>query len=233
MIQVSLIDSLHVGISWDEPGTGYVFRSLYPTEGFTLIGSSDIGYFEDEPPQQPGPLLRWYYRVLIDSQEIGTAPVTDSSEPSTLYMALMARRQIERIGEDAFLVVGRSQGTRCSECWDSVTGRRMRSDCSTCDGSGYLAGNSQAIPIKMSFSKEEPLPQRTQTAKIMTLQMSAWTSNFPLIKAGDLIVRTYDRRVFEVLQWQPTRRRSFVIRQNITLRMAERGSVADKLVLPQ
>lgn len=150
----------------------------------------------------------------------------------TAYVRQQAYRHLRRVGETAY-VFEEQTGTRCPDCWDSVRKVRERSDCGTCGGSGYVNGWSTPLEVLMSFGTGEAEPKQTQGGKMSTLQLQCWTAAIPEVDVGDHVVRDRDREVFRVVKRQPTKKGPHDIRQNVIIKLVERGSekrsVAEKL----
>jgi len=98
---------------------------------------------------------------------------------------------------------------------------------------GEVSGWSAPLELHISYGTGEAEPKQTQGGKVSTLQLQCWTGAVPEIDVGDHIVRDRDREVFRVVKRQPTKKGPHDIRQNVILKMVERGSkarsVADEL----
>lgn len=233
-VLIRLVGVGDFAISWTSPGgaTGpaVVERSEHVDGPWVEVARTDQTQIMDTPMIVTSHFQRWYYRVVYGTTILGPEVLADEVDPTdpldrtAVYAAWMARRYMARIGEKAYLFSVPTEGERCPECWDATRGVQLRSRCRTCDGTTYLRGAPNPVPLHVSFSKEQPATQRTQSSKILAGQIQAWTCNYPLLRIGDVIVRDYDRYVFEVSEWQPTRSRSFIMRQNIIARLVERGS---------
>ena len=183
-------------------------------------------------PAPPSIYQRWYYRLTDAAATVyGPTSVQIGADRVARYVIWHANRQLQRTGMESYLFTERQEGEPCPTCWDPISERRTRGNCPDCDGSGKLFGWPEPIPFWMSYGIEEPQPIPTggETKSVQLLQVEAWTSSFPLIKTGDYVVRAADRRVYDVLRWQPTKKGAFLIRQTVTLRLAERDATAREL----
>lgn len=213
-------------LAWDEVGAGEIFRSDMEEDDFVAVATvaSGIQQFEDTPPVRESGRRTWFYKIVIGGETIGPAHAEAEADYIALEVARLARRQIDRIGQDSYLFSMPTFGERCTECWDAVRQVRKRSACSTCDGTGFLRGASAPLSFYMSYGNVPAYPERTQLGKVDFLQEQAWTANYPLLKIGDHIVRARDLEVFEVMRLQPTWRSGTLLRQNAILKQIERGS---------
>ena len=231
MLSVSLAADFRHLVFWTVEGLVTLYRSELPDgEWGSPIYMGSQNQYLDLPPEPRSIYQRWYYR-LVDSQGVEYGPETIREEPDNQanFVACTARRHIKRIGQESYLFVKRHKGTRCTECWDDVRQKRTRSNCSACGGTTYIEGWTSPIHLWASYGVDEPMPQRTQSGKLVQLQSQGWTADAPLLKIGDHIVRAWDRRVYEVLRWAPTRKGPHLLRQNIILKLVERGATQEHL----
>lgn len=242
-------------VRWSPPdgalGTALLERSESPSGPWEPVLRTAAGEAIDSPAAGDAYNREWFYRARYgpvsgdlptplqggEGDVLVAGPSSlgqrfDALSPSdrqAVHASWLARRQMARIGEPAMLVPKLTSGERCPKCWNAERQVRERSSCTTCSSTGFVGGAPAPIPIRMSFGKDEPSAQPTQAAKSVLLQVPAWTSNYPRIKPGDFVVRLSDRKVLEVMEWRPTRFRSYVVRQNIITRMVDRGASAHAL----
>lgn len=198
---------------------------------WTLLYAGTATQHISAPPEPPSVYQRWYYR-LTDALDVRYGPASVQVDPDRVsrYVIWHANRQVRRSGIESCLFTERQSGAYCPECWDALLERRVGGSCLVCDGSGRVSGWPDPVPFWVSYGIEEPAPVPTDGSKaVELLQVEAWTSAYPLVKIGDYVVRPLDRRVFDVVRWQPTRKGPFLLRQQLVLRLVERAALQQEL----
>ena len=56
-----------------------------------------------------------------------------------------------------------------------------------------------------------------------------WTSNYPLIQEGDIIVDTLTSDKYTVTSWQPSYKNGFLIRQTVQMTRLPEASIYNKI----
>lgn len=137
------------------------------------------------------------------------------------------------IRNDVKLLTKRRTGTRCSACYDEITGEITKSNCSVCYRTGYVGGYSVAKPINISFT-EPGFIQKFDVQEVRDVQNQityGWTKNYPLILPGDVIVDEFNRR-FRIINSQPTTKDGRIyLRQSISMQLIPPTDPVYKLVV--
>ncbi len=82
----------------------------------------------------------------------------------------------------------RTFGDRCSNCFDTVTGRRLVGNCRNCYNTGYSRGYHYPIYAYAKLNPEQRQTQATDSIITQQAQIQGRMSIYPLLKVGDLIV---------------------------------------------
>lgn len=236
-LHVQIRSSTEYHLSWERNRDAKIYRSTERSSGYEQIAQpSNASQYIDEPTTRPRSRTNYHYKVdLFDSDgnkahELGP----EKAEPKPLdngafYIRRQARRHLKRVGQRSYLFEAADSGERCPECWDKERQMRTRKDCDNCEGNGYINGWSDPIELYLSYSLEQIEPKQTQGGKLNTQQVNAHTSASPRISIGDHIVRSRDRQVYEVLKRQPSKKSEHILRQNVIIKMVEKGSAARQL----
>jgi hypothetical protein len=238
-LRVRYYDGKRVHLAWGTQSDVSVERSRQRSGEYSPVNTlSQSTQYIDTLPSTRNSRDKFFYRVqLLDENDnvtktLGPEAPTSPQDTRALYVRQQADRHLRRIGEKSHLFE-EADGERCPDCWDDVRQVRERSNCDTCDGNGYVSGWSAPLELHISYGTGEAEPKQTQGGKVSTLQLQCWTGAVPEIDVGDHIVRDRDREVFRVVKRQPTKKGPHDIRQNVILKMVERGSkarsVADEL----
>lgn len=163
-----------------------------------------------------------YYRILapVSMLNIGVAKVEGYID---LYGAEIARRHRIMLhhglnGNKMFAFIRMRDGALCPDCWDDILQQRSKVDCSTCNDTGYIVGYYNPIELYVSMSGETVAVQSSLDGPTPAPdQASAWTSNFPLLNIGDMLLETKGNRFWEVQQNDLTMHKRVVTKQQLTL----------------
>ncbi|MFA5376012.1 MAG: hypothetical protein WC455_09735 [Dehalococcoidia bacterium] len=201
-VRVLPLHADHVEIEWCiediAPGEAVitVSRSESPEGPWTELDSVPLGdnnYYRDFSIDPTQYLRRLYYKVKC-SVTSETTTVSHESDPTTfmiqpikaaLHMVKRLEALLRTVGEPAHFFIRRTWGPRCPVC-----GRRggATSTCDVCYGTGVAGG--YYTPIFGFIAKSNLNSTRMVYAgvEIPIDSRRMWTTNYPLLKAKDLIV---------------------------------------------
>lgn len=236
-LRVEIKSSTEYHLIWERNRDAKIYRSTEQSSGYTQVAQpSNASQYIDEPTKRPRSRVDYYYKVELfdnDGNQTHTlGPKKAATHPldkGAFYVRRQAERHLRRVGQKSYLFEEADSGTRCPDCWDEERKVRTRKDCDTCEGTGFIDGWSDPIELYLSYSLEQIEPKQTQGGKLNTQQLNAHTAASPRISMGDHIVREHDRQVFEVLKQQPSRKSEHILRQNVIIKMVEKGSAARQL----
>lgn len=146
-----------------------------------------------------------YYKV--EAEHKTDTDITFESEPTFIgatydgiHQAMAYTEDLlydHYIGEPSLVVIRKSTGSRCPECWSFERQQMIKSHCETCDSTGFVDGYYRPIPIQISYDSEEKKSLPEQTGENVLDEKKARLSNYPLVKPKDLILSrdTYKRYV--------------------------------------
>jgi hypothetical protein len=100
----------------------------------------------------------------------------------------------EFIGRRVVVLAQRTEGQRCSECWDHLKRRRKHSNCATCYGTGISGGYFRP---RECYAVKPPAAEMVQLSPLFELQTHdevMWFSSRPRIKPRDLVIDADGRR---------------------------------------
>jgi len=216
-----------------------VYRSNSPEGPFDLLTGTplvDEFSFRDTSVNRRSFWRKFYYKVEATSILTGktVSSVTNKAEVNpTLAARMLIGLEIvrrERIllggagntpgfnGVKCMVLIRRTFGQHCAECYDPVLERKLADKCTRCYGVSYVGGFFTPIPVYFNFN---PTPQSVQIANFGEVQPSetdCWCSNYPLMSPGDVVVEPTNRR-WRVSRVHSTQMLRVPIRQ--LLRMSE------------
>jgi hypothetical protein len=202
-VRVLPLHSDHVEIEWcvedledPEEATVTISRSESPEGPWTVIGPQPVGnrnFFRDLTIDPTNMMRRLYYKVKIISGEGGS--LSHESEPVTFLInptraALYQVKRLERYlrmstGEPVYFFIKKTWGPRCVACNRHGA---ASSGCTVCYGTGIHGGYYDPIEGLLSKNPTQAMQTRIAGVEVNAEAKRMWTSNYPLLKAGDLIV---------------------------------------------
>jgi hypothetical protein len=93
-------------------------------------------------------------------------------------------------GSFVALFLRKDHGKRCPECFDERLGRRTKSECYQCDGTGFKVGYSKPIYGWVYHPNPPFVSTLTQLGEMKEQKGSeqGWTTAYPLLRPGDFYV---------------------------------------------
>ena len=180
------------------PGMPYITElntDVPPVEVPVIIDGALQDYFEWDDEQFN--FDRYYYFTV--EAYLKTAPTVIvasrqehiSGRPDGIAMAII---QIERrynktyVGAPSTIWKVRVVNGSCPECWNELTRTTMKSNCSTCHGTGYLNDYYSGFSAEIAFEYGNIAEQGDQTSTQINTTTSARMSNYPIVRPGDIIL---------------------------------------------
>lgn len=178
--------------------------------------------------------INYYYKIQIKNKVTGEQVFSDvyqfqKASPDNFASAIVEieNRYLNYVvgNTEMILLQKKHMGQICS-CYDDV--RQMSADktCPLCYGTSYVGGYYSPEIIKVNFYNP-PTEQfkfspsdNAQDQSILQL----WTSNFPLIKAEDILVDKNNIR-YIVTSNMLTRKNYYVIRQILAIQMVPKYNI--------
>jgi hypothetical protein len=184
-------------------------------------------------------VVTFYYKVqvrsLADDTLLGESTVEHARRERPKVALEIVRRNnllLRRfVGLRGFLLTKKETGARCTTCWDSVKERRNRSKCSECGSTGFFSGLSVPTPIFIASSSSN----ESQTVSILgaeeEVSRSLWTSNYPIIHAGDIIILD-NKEVYRVEGIRPVTFRETIVSQTLQVTSLSKSREYSSIPLP-
>lgn len=188
-----------------------VLRSESPEGEFEIVspGLIDTFTFIDKDVNTRNKWRKFYYKIEAlhtPSGRVFSSEAKSSFIPTDMTLIGLEIARRERIllsgagsnsgfvGIPCTLFIRRTFGPRCPECWDYIK-RQIKGPCDACYGVGRYKG--YMAPIYPVYFQIEPHAQSVDHSNIGELQhaqTSGWTSNYPLLSPGDVIIEPGNRR---------------------------------------
>lgn len=174
-----------------------VWRSNSPEGPFAKIvdGLVDTFVYKDPSVNLKSKWRKYYYKVQVDPhndplRSPWVGPESQQDKPDVIATEIIRRNDLllrNFTGKDASLYIKRTWGQRCSECWDQIKQRKLKSDCLVCYNTSFVGGFFTPIPIKINFSPSAEMV-RQANFESQPDSTNSWMSNYPLVSSKDIIV---------------------------------------------
>lgn len=228
----------------------FVLRSEAPHDGFEVVspGLVDSHDYTDRDVNTESKWRKFYYKVRARHIPTGREAFSDlansyiPNEATLEGLEIVSRNNIILYGAGGdfrkkfsgvpfWFFKRRTFGPRCGECYNERLRQTVRDNCCSCFGTGRQGGFYS--PIQVNF-QIDPVAQ-AQDHSNLTMQeparTRAWTSNYPLIQPGDVLVGSGNRR-YEIETMQPTSLNEVIIRQIVSLFYISPGAIEYQLEVP-
>lgn len=219
-----------VRITWKDIPTAYLTHAITleraeinPINWVTVATLSPdmYPYYDDADADRTFYMIRsdWYRLRIAD---IGVSEPKTVGSHINFYAAEMIRRHSIRLREGHegslfYLFSKRTTSERCPDCWDAIRQQRSTYDCPTCYGTGFVHGYYDALPIYISISPEQIAPDVPLTGITVQGQMSGWTSGFPLLNPGDIVIDPTTSYLWEVKTIGVNTHKRIITKQDVLL----------------
>lgn len=226
----------------------HVERAIQSPEGpFDRItpvdGLSNVAQFLDSEVNRYSKFRRWYYRVVAESpnrERVVSEVVTfDLIIPTQTQLIVNEIQRNERIllrgigstpgtlGVPVLLFIRRKFGTRCS-CWDPIQQQLTNEQCLDCYGVSFTGGYMDPILTWVNPDKDLEMIDLDPISVREVLTGKFWTTNYPEISFGDLIIFQTGVR-YEVMRKNVTQLQGVNSRQILDVTTIPPGDVRYKV----
>jgi hypothetical protein len=213
--------------------------------------ASDVYDFQDRAANILSKWREFYYRIRLTetatnktwefgSEEPrkvleGADPGGVTMEPPPDLIALEAIRRFDHVvreyaGRRVIVMVERTWGQRCPDCWDALKRRSTKSRCMTCFDTGINGGYFQPME---AFAMKPPHKVMTHLTPVFELQAHdavMWFSSRPRLKPRDIVIDVELRR-WRVIAVHRSEKSWALTRQTVQVRMLSRDQVEYKIPL--
>lgn len=128
-------------------------------------------------------------------------------------------------GMEYYLLKRRHFGTRCTDCYDSITRTVVKSNCSTCYGTSWDGGYFTPVAMLGRRATSPIAASMSPQAKMEVNRTQIQFLDFPRIDEEDVIVEKSTDRRFLVKSRYFTSLKSIPVHQTLTVSEFERNAV--------
>lgn len=176
-----------------------------------------------------------YYRVLVPRLKLKTSVLNLRGEIDRIAAEISRRHHIVlsrgRNGNLCYVFSRMSEGIRCPECWDDILQQRIEAECERCFNTGWDFGFYDPIPVYVSFSPSGTnIDIGIEGQSNSGAKVSAWTSNYPVLSTGDVIIEAKTTQAWGIDNVQYMAHQRHVTRQNINMTIIQSGDLKRNLV---
>ena len=177
-----------------------------------------------------------FYKIISGNRTSGELVAGYDADPQ-LYEAaktLLWKLDEGRSGVKAEAFCKGVDSRKCPECWSESLNKRIKSQCSTCDGSGQLSSFAGPIELFINITNISETTNNIGSTKEEVVNASAWTGNIPLFRKGDIIVVGHERYMVNSIpekqrMTSENNRMQFIIRQKLLLALLDKSHSAYNL----
>ena len=246
VIVTNPLDDVSLVIGWTAPTVpvlGYnVYRSLSREGAMEQVntGLVLVTQYRDYTARQQSRADYWFTVTAVDGSGEGPQGLPVSQDPMARFddrghpgrkgdlvemnqLAILAegvRRNeiiLGRGGEFVDVYVRRTAGSRCTNCYVPDSDQPAYKTCPVCFGTTFLGGYDKFPNVLMKVEDAvQNIVATDMGFKVSALHRS-WVTTFPLMKAGDIVVRRLNNRRYEVQGPDAKMSRGIIVRQEFNL----------------
>ena len=203
----------------------FIQKSTSPSSGWHTLAqltTNDSSYHDTHANNTMNRHDMEYYRLVCVSSKkvVGLARSEGYIDPYGAEIARRHRIQLVngRVGNKVYVFHRMHNSTRCPECWDDILQKRSRVNCSVCNSTGFIQGYYNPIETYISFGPEQvSISQQIDGPSTAPNQVQCWTSNYPIINVGDVIIEPGSNRIWDVHSVGLTMYKRVITKQDIVL----------------
>jgi hypothetical protein len=231
-------------ISWSankDVVTGYnVYRALAKEGVFTLLMNLVGTSYVDTTAQQRSHTLYWYRVTALNgivegSPSEAVSNVVVARDDSNLnlpragdlieqnqkaILSEIVRRDdllLRRGGEFVNVFIRKTVGPKCTTCYSPARNQPTNPNCPMCLGTTYIGGYDKYANVLL---KIKPITTKLELME-MGLKVSsspqAWFGTYPIVSDGDIVVRIFNNKRYEIQSKEEIISRGILVRQQFTI----------------
>ena len=180
-----------------------------------------------------------YYRVVVTNRETGTSEVFPkqggyklAAKPdlAALEMARMTNLKLKEFsGRKVWVFPKRKGGQRCSVCFDPVSQRKMRSQCSNCFDTTWVGGYHAPVETYALIVTPNEQTIHANFGNVENENTSLQLGNYPELFEGDIIVEAENVRWRVASTISKIKKARSLVRQQAALHRIPKGDIEYKL----
>lgn len=193
--------------------------------------------FKDYSVNLINPTIEYFYKIrIIDkvTNEISESDVKKltlkSDDNYITYLNYINNKYLnDVIADDKLKLLKRKRfGTYC-ECYDDVREKSSKANCTMCYGTKFTGGYFPPIDISVNYLNSPNLSEELDVKGISQVgtPVQFWTTSFPIIHQGDIIVLPDNSRC-KVVSWANSEKNNVSLRQMVTIQKIPESDVIYK-----
>lgn len=205
-----------------------LFKSFVEFNKFSLICSDIQNFnFKDYDVNLRNSEIKYFYKIKAINLKDGSESwselidgVYKEEDVHTKAIRSIYNKYLKVIGRTSMILLKKiKSGTLC-DCYDDIRGGSRKSQsCEKCYGVGYVGGYHKPTTILVNFQNYSGISENFSPKGVFEKEtlIQAWTENYPLIQKGDIVIDQETANRYLVVNWQPSYKDEFLIRQTISL----------------
>lgn len=240
------LDSLYIEFTIDDTSENLskyqfdLYKSNHQTDGFIMVASNIVDFsYRDFSVNLYDDHINYYYKVNVTNLETSKSVMSSligeykAGEKDNYAEAIMHIHDVylnNVINKDMILLKKKRFGEVCS-CYDPIRRRSDSTFCDICYGAKYVGGYYGPYYIKSNFANASSYSERFSYSDVSeeSSPIQFWTSNFPFIQIGDIIVHSNENVRYIVTSCQPSMKGFYLIRQTVQVQKLPKNNIVYKV----
>jgi hypothetical protein len=148
-------------------------------------------------------ILKTDHSQTFDSSVVFSGNETDGMHKTIQYNEQMSNNHY--VGEPCYIYKRKTHGARCTECWSEYRRQITKSQCHTCNGTGFIDGYYDLIATQISTNSDPKQNEILHDGEDPTTVKKFRLSNYPIVRDKDLIVTTDDGKRYKIIHVETTK----------------------------
>ena len=171
--------------------------------------------------------IAYFYKIKVTSlkdlkvsySEVFSINSKDGDNYTTYFSEIYSIYTKNVIGNDVLYLLKKKKCGQICSCFDDIRNTTRNSKCTSCYSTKYVGGYYDPVEINVVYINPPSENERFEISGISsaTPPLQLWTSNYPLVKPGDILVDSVDNTRYVVTNCQQSVKNKVLIRQTLQL----------------
>jgi hypothetical protein len=174
----------------------------------------------------------YFYSAIVTEKSTGISHQQEVTtwygeyDPETVYVIEEQEFLHKDVtGIPTFVLLEKKDGVYCTECFDRISKKRIKSHCQTCFGTNYVGGFYRPILKYIDFSPDNKSKVVQQLGEMQPGESQMTVGPHPLLRPGDILVEVISGERHKIKRIQTAERRRVPLLQACVIEAIPRNDV--------
>lgn len=184
------------------------------------INGLDFFEYRDFSPDLRNLYKNVYYRIrcrrISTQEEITTPPFSWTGELDLVGLYIVDENNFlleDTTGSPSLVHIRKRGGELCTNCFDKVQQKRLKSNCNICFGTNWVGGFHKEIDCYIDYSPSPNVTQIQDWGETQPNETNVFLTNYPQLSNGDVIRELRQQKMWRVTRTPVTEKRRITLLQ--------------------